>query len=183
MENYAQLVRKYISIECNEYCFRGAKMSYGCMYILRGAKNLEELCSKLIRTAKVRGYGLCFDPVNNLLLENSIKLNIGDFVFEVCDSFSTNDSSLLLGYEGYSINGVPPSLPLLKRLIILQDIALACVPHVEVIEIYLGEDTPYLPDYSEYRLACADIADVLYKEYQRDSYMAYIPCVHLIVEK
>lgn len=158
-------------------------MSYGCMYILRGAKDLEELRSKLICTAKARGCGLCFKPVNNLLLQQSVDLNISDFAFEVCDSFSSNDASLLLSYEGYSINGVQASFPLLERLKILQDVALACVPHAEAIEIYLGEDTPYLPDYSDYRLACTDIADVLYKEYQMDSYMAFMPCVHLIVEK
>lgn len=158
-------------------------MSCGCMYILRGAKDLEELHSKLICAATASGYGLCFKPVNNLLLEDSVDLNMNDFAFEVCDSFSGNDASLLLSYDGYSINGVQASLPLVERLEILQDVALACVPHAETIEIYLGEDTPFLPDYSDYRLACTDIADVLYKEYQMDSNIAFMPCVHLIVEK
>ena len=48
---------------------------------------------------------------------------------------------------------------------------------------YLGEDTPYLPDYSKYRVVCTDIADVLYEEYQKDPYTVFITCVHLIIER
>lgn len=157
-------------------------MSYGCMFILRRIKDLHALHSELISTVTTRECGLCFEPMNNLLLEHSIDLGAHDVVFEVCDSFSSNDASLLLSHEGYSVNGVQAKLPLLQRLKILQDVALTCAPHAESIDIYLGEDTPCLSDYSDYRIVCADIAYVLYKAYQKDSCGAFIPCVHLIVE-
>lgn len=159
-------------------------MSYGCMFILRGTRDIEALRTKLICTAQTKGYGLWFEPVNNLLLEHCVDLNLGDYVFEVCDSFSSSDASFLLSHEGDIINGMQATLPLLQRLHILQNVALTCVLHAEVIEIYLGEDSPYLPDYSDYRIACTDIADVLYKRYQnQDPIDCYVPCVHLIIEK
>lgn len=158
-------------------------MSCGCMYILRNAKDLEKLCSKLICIAKEKEYGLCFNPINNLLIENSVNLNSSDFAFEVCDSFNSDTASLLLCYEEYSINGMYAKLPLLDRLQILQNIASTCIPHTETLEIYIGEDTPYLPDYSCYRLAYTDIKDTLYKEYQLNWSSSLIPCVHLIINK
>lgn len=157
-------------------------MSYGCLYILRGVSDIEELHRKLLYTAKRRGCGLCFDPRNNLLLENSVEIKMNDFAFEVCDSFCNSDASLLLSYEGYTINGKKASLPLLERLKTLQDFVLNAVPHAEAIEIYLGEDTPYLPDYSDHKIACTEVTDTLYKEYQRDSSTPFIPCVHLMIE-
>lgn len=156
-------------------------MSYGCMFVLRGVNNLHILHSELVSTAIVCECGLCFDPMNNLLLEESVTLSVHDYAYEVCDGFGSNDASLLLSYEGHSINGVQTRTPLLQRLRILQDLATICVPYAETIEIYLGEDTPYLPDYSDYRVACTDIADVLYREYQIDSHIPFIPCVHLII--
>lgn len=153
------------------------------MYILRRANDLHSLNGKLISVANAEGFGLCFTPVNNLLLEGSVGLDVCDFVFEVCDSFSSSDASLILSHEGHSINGAQAKVPLLQRLKILQDVALVCAPHAEKIEIYLGEDTPYIPDYSDYRIVCADIADTLYKEYQMDDCTPYVPCVHLIIEK
>ena len=158
-------------------------MSYGCMYILRRVNDLHILHDKLMSAAKSEEFGLCFTPVNNLLLEGSVELDVCDFAFEVCDSFSSSDASLILSHEGQRINGVQAKVPLLQRLKILQDVALVCAPHAEKIEIYLGEDTPYIPDYSNYTIACADIADALYKEYLMDDCTPYVPCVRLIIER
>ena len=157
-------------------------MSCGCMYILRDVRDVKRLRDKLIYNAKEQGYGLCFEPVNNLLLEHMVDLGMSDFAFEVCDSFKSNDASLLLSYEGWTVNGVRANLPLLERLRIIEDVAVSCVPYTETIEIYLGEDTPRLQDYLDYRIATTDIADTLLKEYQSDSYKPFIPCVHLVVK-
>lgn len=158
-------------------------MSEVCMYVLRGVADLDVLRSKLTDAAKAKEYGLCFDPINNLLLEHKIDLNEHDFVFEACDSFANSAASLLLCHDGIVINGVQASRSLRQRLEILQEIAIACISHAKTIEIYLGEDSPYLPDYSNYRLTCVEIADTLYKEYQLDETLTYIPCVHLVIEE
>lgn len=158
-------------------------MSSNCMYVLRNAKEQEYLRYKLVYLAKTKKCGICCEPMNDLLATQSVKLNSCDFAFEVCDSFDNNVAELLLSYEGDIINGEQAGLPLFQRLQILQEVALTCVPHAEMLEIYLGDNNPYLPDYSDYRLACTDIADTLYEEYQRDSSTPFIPCVHLIIEE
>lgn len=157
-------------------------MSYGCMFILRGISELHILKRKLESTAIMYECGICFNPVNNLLLEKSVTLGITDYACEVCDGFGSSDASILLSYDGVSVNGVQASKPLFQRLKIIQELATVCVPHADTIEIYFGEDTPYLPDYSDYRIACTDIADTLYKKYQMDHEAPFIPCVHLIIE-
>ena len=49
-------------------------MSYGCMYILRNAENIVELRRKLVLSAQANQCGICFEPMNNLLLEHSVML-------------------------------------------------------------------------------------------------------------
>ena len=158
-------------------------MSANCMYVLRNAKEQEYLKCKLLYLAKSKKFGICCEPMNDLIATQSVKFNPCDFAFEVCDSFDNNVAELLLSYEGDIINGVKAHLPLAQRLRILQEVALTCVPYAEMLEIYLGDNNPYLPDYSNYRLACIDIADTLYKEYQMDRFSPFIPCVHLIIEE
>lgn len=157
-------------------------MSSNCMYVLRNVKKQEYLRGKLVDLARSKKCGICFEPMNGLLAAQSVKLNLCDFAFEVCDSFDDNVAELLLGYEGDIINGEQAILPLFQRLQILQEVALTCAPHTEILEIYLGDNDPYLPDYSNYRLACTDITDILYKEYQMERFYPFIPCVHLIIE-
>lgn len=157
-------------------------MSSNCMYILRNVQEQASLRSKLISLAKIQKCGICCDPENGLLAMKTVRLNPHDVAFEVCDSFGSNVAELLLSYEGDIINGEQALLPLFQRLQILQDIAVTCVPHTEILEIYLGDNNPYLPDYSNYRIACTDVADTLYREYQTDIYTRFTPCVHLIIE-
>ena len=158
-------------------------MGYGCMFILREARDTEKLRTKLICNAQTNGYGIWFTPTNNLLLEHSVDLNLSDYVFEVCNSFSSDDALLLFSHEGELINGRRAELPLRQRLQIVQDVALSCAPYAQAMEIYFGEDESYLPVYSNYTIACTDIADTLYKEYQNQDPMdVFVPCVHIMIE-
>ena len=158
-------------------------MSSSCMFVLRNAKEQDYLRRKLIHLATLNKCGICCEPTNDLLSMRSVKMYPYDFAFEVCDSFDNHVAELLLSYEGTIINGEQASLPLFQRLQILEAFALICIPYTEELEIYLGDNNPYLPDYSTYKLMCTEIAKVLYKEYQKDSTTPFIPCVHLVVEK
>lgn len=157
-------------------------MSYGCMFVLRAAKDFCILYSDLLCAANAGEYGLCFEPGNNLLLEHSVELHMNDLAFEVCDNFGNSNASILLSRDGWTVNGKQARIPLKRRLKTIQDIALICARYAKVIEIYLGEDTPYLPDYFTFKLTCAEIADTLYNEYQKDSSTPFIPCVHIVIE-
>ena len=158
----------------------------GCMFALRGVKDLPILQDKLISFAKARQFGLCFEPVNNLLLEDIVKIDTHDFVFEVCDCFDHSDASWLLCHEWFeeeATGGALGSMPLLQRLQIIQDAASICVSYAKSVEIYLSEDDPYLPGYTKYRLPCSEIANVLYKEYQNDELLkTVVPEVYIMVE-
>lgn len=156
-------------------------MSYGCMYILRNAKEVDRLCKKLICTAMLKGYAVNLEPMNNLLLDKAVKLGDHDFIFEVCDNPISNVPALLISYDGRLIDGQQAQFPLVERLALLQEIAGTCLSHTDRVEIYLGEDTPYLPDYSVFSLRCGDIADTLYQQYQLSQGGPWIPCVHLII--
>lgn len=158
-------------------------MSANCIFVVRNAKQIDRLRCVLVNLAKAKACGIGFEPMNGLLATQSIGLNLSDFVFEVCDDFVSNVAELLLSYEGYIVNGRKSPLSLLQRMEILQDIALTCQPYGEKLEIYLGDNNPYLPDYTVCRLAYTDVANALFKEYQKDSVTPFIPCIHLIVEK
>ena len=158
-------------------------MSSMCMYVLRNTKEQEDLKRKLVFLAKSKECGIWFEPVNNLLLLQMVKLNPCDFAFEVCDNFGSNVAELLLSYEGILVDGELAPLPLFQRLQILQDVAATCVPHTDKLEIFLSDDDPYLPDYSDYKLVCEEIADTLYEEYQKEENSPFLPCVHLTIER
>ena len=157
-------------------------MSCGCMYIIKSAIAIGELKKKLLIAAQTNDYGVCFNPINNLLLENSISIGQQDYIFEICDGFQSSDASLLLSHEGVLINGTQSNRSLLQRMKILQDVALICAPHTGRIEIYLGEDTPHLSDYAKYHVTISSVAETLYLEYAKDTFSPFIPCVHLVVE-
>lgn len=159
-------------------------MSSICMYVLRNVEEQGCLRCNLGKLAKSKNCGICCDQMNTLLATKSVILNPSDFAFEVCDSFESNVAELLLSQEGVAINGEYPILPLYQRLQILQEVASTCIPYVDTLEVYLSDNNPYLPDYSDYRVACTDIADILYKEYRnQDPTDVCIPCVHLIVKE
>lgn len=153
------------------------------MYILRGARNALELETILMRIAQPLGCGFYFSPTNNLLLNHTVSVDSDDFIFEICDSFESSDASLILSYGNYPINGKKPSLPLFERLNILQVVASECMPYAQKLEIYLGEDTPFFPDYSDHTVVCSEIANTLYLEYELENSVisGYVPCVHLNV--
>jgi hypothetical protein len=152
------------------------------MYILRNVRKYEALTDELIQFAKNKGFGLCFDPMNGLLSAQSVKLHPCDFAFEVTDSFDYNIAELLLSYEGYFINGVQASIPFSQRMQILQDVTSLCVSYSDMLEIYLGDNNPYLPDYITFRLRSTEVAEVLSAQYQKDDTNPFVPCIHLIIE-
>lgn len=159
-------------------------MSYGCMYILRGAVSVKELKQNLISMAHSAKCGVCFNPVNNLLIESSIHINKNDLVFEVCDSFASSDASLLLSYDNISHNGRFPKLSLSNRMIILQEYVIACLPYVEKLEMFLGEDSPLASDYIDLCISVNEaprIATKLVEAYRREAPSAFIPCLHVTV--
>lgn len=157
-------------------------MSCGCMYILRNAEDVNGLRKKLISAVNVHGYAINFEPVNSLLLFHSVKLDKQDFIFEVCDDLISKVGALLLSFDGWMIEDRQAQLPLTERLVLLQEIASICLSHTKKIEIFSGEDTPYLPDYSDINVQCKDVADTLHKQYQLSEGGPWIPCVHLIIE-
>lgn len=156
-------------------------MSYGCLVILRKCYSPNKLHTNLVHIAQSKKCGIWFHSTCNLLQENSVKLAPEDYVFELCDSFDNDSASLLLSYDGYSVNGKQADFPLYHRLTIIQDIVTACMPYARSIEIYLGEDSPYLPDYADYVLENDDIAELLYKEYMSNGNSPFIPCVHISI--
>ena len=157
-------------------------MSSSCLYVLRNAKEIVQLRSKLVTLTEREKLGVGFNPNNSLLAANSIKLNAMDSVFEVYD-LESNVAQLLLSYEGYTVNGKQAELPLYQRMQILQEIALLCFPHASMLEVFLGDNNPYLPDYTVHKVDCMNVASVLLEEYQMDDTTPFIPCVHLVIEK
>lgn len=152
------------------------------MYVLHNVKERDYLQDKLTYQVKSRKCGICFEPTNDLLSTQAVKVYPDDLIFELCDGLDNNVAELLLSYENQIINGKQAALSLPQRLQILEDIALMCVPHTERLEIFLGDNNPYLPDYFTCKLTCAEISETLYNEYQKDSTTPFIPCVHLVIE-
>ena len=158
-------------------------MSCGCMYILRNAEDVNGLREKLRSTAGTWGYAIDFEPVNNLLLFHSIKLDDHDFIFEVCDDLYTRVGALLLSYDGWMIEDRQALLPLRERLALLQEIARVCLSHTKKVEIFSGDDTPYLPDYVDLVVHCEDVAEAIHQQYQSEECWPWVPCVHVTISE
>ena len=154
-------------------------MSYGCLIILRKCENKHELFDNLKYIAQSNNCAIWLHSRCNLIQENSVKIMSSDCFFEVCDTFDSDDASMLLGYDGCTINGKQPTYPLYHRLTVIQEIATACTSYAERIELFLGEDSPYLSDYVNYVLETNSIAETLYKEYLSNEDTPFIPCVHI----
>ena len=155
-------------------------MSADCLFVLRGATNVEKLKQKLHHFCYSHGCGLLLDPIDALIVCGQVCVEKTDFAFEVTTSCDDMSSDLLLDHDGLVINGEQATLPLHDRLMLLQNAAQVCLPYCIGIDIYLSFDNPYLPGYTFAQLECRDVADFLYNEYQKsmDPY-PYIPDVHI----
>lgn len=161
-------------------------MSVGCFFILYDVKCLQELRNELVHYASSHDCGVCFQATGNLLQMNERHFSDADFIFEMCDGFKDNDASLLLSYGTYPINGQIARLSLMDRLHLIQEMAQISLGFANNVVIFIGEDSPYFPDYTPYTIACEDIAATLYAEYteyQADNISPFIPCVRLNIGK
>ena len=154
-------------------------MSYGCMFVLRNVKRGSELCVQLERLAINNGYAINFSPVNNLLLANAVEIAVHDFVFEICDDLHSRVAALLLSYDGFLVNGEKAKIPLKERLMLIQNLVEECRPYANEIDIFLGEDTPCLSDFTHFCASYTEIANIIYREYCLNAGDVRIPCVHL----
>lgn len=155
-------------------------MSADCLFVLRGATNVEELKQKLQHFCCSHGCGLLLDPVDALIACGQVRIEKTDFAFEVTDSCDDISSELLLGHDSDVFYGKQAELPLYDRLMLLQNVTQISLDFCLDIDIYLSYDNPYLPEYLAAQLECSDVANYLYHVYQasKDPY-PFIPNVHI----
>lgn len=156
-------------------------MSEMCLFVLRDARRSEETKKKLLDFAVAGGYGVWFDPINSLTMENKIDDVENCILFEATDAPDRFISSDLVGPDLYSMDGQIIGPPLLSRLHFLQELAGCSLQFSEKVDIFLSFDDAYLPDYATYDIPCDAVAETLYAEYEKVDFSPLLPCVHLII--
>ena len=158
-------------------------MSHFCVFILRRVECLEHLKKLLCSCADKHECGVYFNPKNGLLAMNNFKLKQNDFVFIATDKMNSDDASLLLSYDGMTVNGMRPVYPLARRLKAIQEMAKISIDSSSSVDIYLSDDNPFLPDYISYTVSYNQIADILFQEYKKESISPILPNVHISVKR
>ena len=158
-------------------------MSHFCVFILRRVECLEYLKELLYSCASKHKCGVCFNPKNGFLAMNNFKIQNKDFIFIATDKMNSDDASLLLSYDGMTVNGMLPVYPLMKRLKAIQEMAKISIYSSHSVDIYLSDDNPFLPDYISYTVSYNQIADILFQEYKKESISPILPNVHISVKR
>lgn len=149
-----------------------------CTFILRRCQNQKQLEVKANRWGDNLNCSILFP--SQCFWGDGLILSNDDVFFEIVDRPWESDCSVFLSYDSYTINGVAADHPLRERLDCLQELSCICAQYAESVEIYLGEDSLYLPDYAECVIPYSAIAETIWRQYNADQHTAILPCLHLL---
>ena len=166
---------------CYNAMYNGVRiMSADCLFVLRSVTCVEKIKQRLQHFCDSHNCGLLLDPIDALIVCGQVCVENTDFAFEITNSWNDMSSDLLLGHDGYVVNGKQATLSLHDRLMLLQNVTQVCLRFCMGIDIYISYDNPFLPEYIVAHLECCDVASYLYELYQKskDPY-PFIPNVHI----
>lgn len=159
-------------------------MSADCLFVVRNCWDSDQLQKELSAEVQRLGLGVWLAPNNALLSCGQIRVETDTFLFEPTDAPGSISTELLLYPDYYSVNGTYPALSLNKRAYIIQELAQICLNYADIVEIYMSEDNPYLPDFVSYDISQHQIRDTLILEYAKDDRrLDPIPCIYMRVTK
>lgn len=150
-----------------------------CLFILKECKNQAALRTYLADWGNSINCTIVFSTYVSFCDE--LSLSESDIMFELVDKPWNEDCSIFLAHDNYTINGLASPMPLFERLCKIEELASISLQYACGVEIYMGEDTHYLPDYEKCSVPIFSIAVEIYQKYLSDTQTPFLPCLHLVI--
>lgn len=159
-------------------------MSTTCLVIARDLHENIGLVVELLKYSNTMKFNINFNITDALLETPYISLSEFDFAFELCDNADVSGYGIFMDLDGYSVNGITPSLPLCDRIKIICGVISIISPHSSLMEIYIESERPSEGDYETYSVGPHDVEGIIASEYDRSIKSCCIPPdIHIIVTK
>lgn len=175
-----RLLDRFVDFNTYQYTTEVSIMSATCLAIIHQPSDIAQLKTELILYVINMKCGINFCIHDAFLELQDVVIGEQDVGFELFDLAGSNDLGLFMCLDGYKINGIEPSLPLAKRLEILQGAIERCLRYTSTVEVFLSDDHPTMEDYAEFTIKASQTAEILEAEYRKAPQYC-CPDVHLWV--
>ena len=94
-------------------------MSTTCLIVAHNFSGKIDTINHLIEYSNVMKFHINFDIIDILSEMPYVSLSKLDLAFELCDKADISGYGIFMDLDGYSVNGIVPSLPLRDRIKII----------------------------------------------------------------
>ena len=157
-------------------------MSTTCLIVAHNFSGKIDTINHLIEYSNVMKFHINFDIIDILSEMPYVSLSKLDLAFELCDKADISGYGIFMDLDGYSVNGIVPSLPLRDRIKIISYVMSIVSPYSNIVELYIQGGRPSINDYATYRTCLVNVQKIIKLEYDKAiNSDCILPDIHIII--